>query len=105
MNDRKLKHSLDSEVYLHFVVSNLHKDVRDTFRKSVTLIKQKYDHSSLTCIFSDGAKLYAYREFTKRPDYYTLYQTKLGNSTIICSEPVSDRLSWQLLKKGQLLIV
>jgi len=93
---------LDSEVYFRYLMNSLSSDIEQTFKNSVAQIKKKNKYSSLTCIFTDGNTLYAYREYTKSPNYYTLYHSQIGNSSIISSEPISSKLNWQILRKNKL---
>jgi len=102
---KKLGKSLDSEVYLRFICSNLKNNIVQAFSNSVKFIKQHNNHSSLTCIFSDGKKMYSFREYTRYPGYYTLYSIRINKSSIVCSEPVSDKLNWKVVKPGKLNIV
>ncbi len=103
--NRPQPNALDSEIYFHYLIDNLSLDIENAFKKSVNRIKKKNKHSSLTCIFTDGNTFYAYREYTKSADYYTLYHSEFGNSEIISSEPISPQLKWQILKKGELFIL
>lgn len=94
--------SLDSEVFFLYIMNFISSGLENAFKKSVSQIIKNNKHSSLTCIFTDGHTLYAYREYSKSPDYYTLYSAKLGNSGIISSEPVSQKLKWEILRKEKL---
>lgn len=97
--------SLDTEVYFRYIISNNGNETGLNvlcFRDTVSKIKKNNKYSSLTCLIADGNNLCAYREFTKSPDYYTLFYTKIGNSTIICSELISKNLKWRLLGKSKL---
>jgi glutamine amidotransferase len=95
----------DSEVYLDFIMSNYTGDIKPAFEKSVAYIKKHNKHSSLTCVFSDGKKLFVYRECMKNREwYYTLYKTQLTEgSTLVCSEPIGSNLDWTLLKNNSLI--
>jgi len=93
---------LDSEAFFYLIVSTNEENLKEKFKKAVEEIKNKCDYSSLTCVFSDGENLYAYRSFTKLKDYYTLYYTRTNNSFLICSEPIGEDLNWKILKKEKL---
>jgi len=109
--------ALDTEVFFYRILSELPPDMREragetglgscglgqAFRRTVSLIKRDYKFSSLNCLFSDGARLFAYRDFSKEPDYYSLYKTGSGISTIISSEPLDDRLQWEMMDKEEFL--
>lgn len=93
---------LDSEAFLLHIMKSGRGKISRAFRRAVSGIKKNNKYTSLTCVFSDGKKLFAYREYTRRGDYYTLYRTDFKNSVIVCSEPVSDELKWKLLAKNEL---
>jgi len=96
---------LDSEAFFYLIVSMNEENLKEKFKKAVEEIKTKCDYSSLTCIFSDGENLYAYRSFTKLKDYYTLYYTRTNNSFLLCSEPIGEDLNWKILKKEKLFVI
>ncbi|MFH1259027.1 MAG: class II glutamine amidotransferase [Elusimicrobiota bacterium] len=97
--------ALDTEVYFHYSLNSAALGLENAFRKSIQKIEQQNKYSALNCLFSDGKKLYAYRDYCRSPGYYTLYQAKFGKSKLISSEPVSPQLKWRMLKKRELLVV
>lgn len=102
LDNKSTFNGFDSEIYFLYIINHLSLGLKNAFKKSVSQIKKNNKYSSLTSIFTDGRVLYAYREYTKSPDYYTLYSTQLDNSKIISSEPVSEKLKWKILRKGEL---
>jgi glutamine amidotransferase len=96
---------LDTETFLQFILRNISSGLESAFKKSVSFIIKNNKYTSLTCIFSDGEKLYAFREYTKNSNYYTLYYTENNGSVIISSEPISNKLQWLLLKKSKLFAI
>jgi glutamine amidotransferase len=96
--------ALDSEVYLRYVMSFASLGLEKAFQKAVQHINKYNKYSSLTCLFSDGTKLYGYREYTKHPDYYSLYHAPFGNASLISSQPLSPRLQWKMMPKARLLV-
>jgi len=104
-NDRLQFAALDSEVFFLYIINNISSGIDHAFKKSVSHIMKNNRYSSLTCVFTDGCSLYAFREYTKSPDYYTLYYAKLGNSDIISSEPISEKINWEILRKDKLFCV
>jgi len=96
--------ALDTEVLLRFVSNSLSADIQNAFKESAAYIIKNNSYTSLNCIFSDGKKLCAYREYAKNPRYYSLYHAQAGNSRIISSEPLSQGLEWKLLGKRELFI-
>jgi glutamine amidotransferase len=105
INHPRRVNMLDSEAFFYLIVSMNEENLKEKFKKAVEEIKIKCDYSSLTCVFSDGENLYAYRSFTKLKDYYTLYYTKTNNSFFICSEPIGKDLNWKILKKEKLFVI
>jgi len=80
-------------------------DLREAFLNTVSLIKRIYTFSALNCLFSDGRNLFAYRDYNKEPDYYSLFKASSENSCFISSQPLAENLSWKLMAKEELLIV
>ncbi len=100
----KDKNLLDSEVFFQIIINKVGNTLEEKFKKAVETIKKECKYSSLTCIFSDGKKIYGYRDFTKFKRYYTLYRLKLNDTFLICSEPIIKNQPWQVLEKDQLFI-
>jgi len=96
---------LDSKAFFYLIVNMNEENLKEKFKKAVEEIKTKCNYSSLTCVFSNGENLYAYRSFTKLKDYYTLYYTRTNNSFLICSEPIGEDLNWKILKKEKLFVI
>jgi len=96
--------ALDSEVYFHYVMSFASLSLEKAFKKAVQNIKKKNSYSSLTCLFSDGGRLYAYREYSNNPAYYSLHYAAIGNASIISSEPISPAVPWKILRRGKLFV-
>jgi len=97
--------ALDTEVLFHHVLSGTHQDLGRNFLDTVALIKACHDFSALNCLFSDGKKLYAYRDYTREPDYYSLFKALSGTSTLISSEPLDQTLRWDMLAKEEFLAI
>jgi len=97
--------ALDTEVFFLHVMSDPSPDLKEAFLNTVSLIKRSYAFSALNCLFSDGRNLFAYRDYNKEPDYYSLFQASFENSCFISSQPLSENLSWKLMEKEELLIV
>ncbi len=96
--------SKDSEVYFHYVMSFAPLDLIKGFRRAVNHIRARYRYTSLTCLFTDGALLYGFREYTQYPWYYSLYYALDGETKIFSSQPISPDLHWKMLPKGRLLV-
>ena len=96
--------ALDSEVYFRYVMNFASLGLKKAFRNAVQHIKKYNRYSSLTCLFSDGNKLYGYRECSEHPEYYSLYHAPFGDATLISSQPLSPHLQWKMLRKGTLSV-
>lgn len=94
---------LDSEVYFYFVLNSIALGIEKALKKSVLFIMKHNKYSSLSFLCSDANNLYAYRQFTKSPNYYTLYTASKDKSSIVCSEKVAGNLKWGLMKRGELI--
>lgn len=97
---------LDSETYFWCFINNLKKTttVDTAFLNTIKEIKSTCKFSSLTCIFSDGKNLYCFREYTKLPNYYTLYFAEKNNTKIVSSEKITKTLTWQPISQSKLII-
>ncbi len=93
----------DTEVLFYHVMSRQAPDLGRAFLESAAIIQQNHHFSALNCLFSDGETLFAYRDYAKEPDYYSLYKTCSDNSCFICSEPLDDGLSWEMMSKEEFL--
>ncbi len=96
--------ALDSEVYFHYIMEFISLGLAKAFRKATREIISNHSYSSLTCLFSDGNRLYGFREYTKAPWYYSLYYAFDADTTIVASEPVSPDLRWKMIPRGRLMV-
>ena len=97
--------ALDTEVFFCHVLSGQARDLGRAFLDSVALIKREHSFSALNCLFSDGAKLFAYRDYAREPDYYSLYKAFSANSWVISSEPLDENLRWEMMAKEEFLAI
>jgi glutamine amidotransferase len=95
--------ALDTEVFFYHFMSAKSLELGQAFLDTVSLIKKEYTFSALNCLFSDGAKLFAYRDYSKEPDYYSLYKAYSDNSHIISSQPLADNIRWEMMGKEEFL--
>lgn len=93
----------DTEVFFYHVMSGKAQDLDRAFLGSVEHIKRHHSFSALNCLFSDGAKLFAYRDYAKEPDYYSLLKAFSENSWFISSEPLDENLQWDMMAKEEFL--
>ena len=95
--------ALDTEVFFYFFMSARSLGLGRAFLDSVSFVKQHCNYSALNCLFSDGAKLFAYRDYAKEPDYYTLYKSRSESSGIVASQPLDEQLYWEAMDRGEFL--
>ena len=96
--------ALDTEVFFYHVMSGAQtRDLGEAFRASAGLIKREYRYSALNVLFTDGLRLFAYRDFSKEPDYYSLFTARDKGSVCVSSEPLDGSLQWTPMDKEELL--
>jgi predicted glutamine amidotransferase len=97
--------ALDTEVFFYRVMSGEAQDLGRNFLDTAAHIKRHHRFSALNCLFSDGVKLYAYRDFAKEPDYYSLYKAFSANSCFVSSEPLDEKIRWEMMAKEEFLAI
>jgi len=96
--------ALDTEVFFYHVMSGaLTSGLDRAFLDTAGLIKRAYRYSALNTIFTDGRRLFAYRDCTKEPDYYSLFTARDQESTCVSSEPLCETLAWAPMDNGEFL--
>ncbi|WP_432823820.1 class II glutamine amidotransferase [Trichloromonas sp.] len=93
----------DTEVLFYHVLSQKAPDLGRAFLDSAAIIQQNHKFSALNCLFSDGKTFYAYRDYAKEADYYSLYRATSENSCLISSEPLDDSLHWEMMAQEEFL--
>lgn len=93
----------DTEVFFYHVMSGTTRDLGRNFLDSVVVIKRNHRFSALNCLFSDGVKLFAYRDYAKEANYYSLYTARAENSWLISSEPLEESLQWEMMAQEEFL--
>jgi predicted glutamine amidotransferase len=119
----------DSEVYFHWVIQNVEKTgtVLEGLRSA---LQEVTNYTGLNFILADGTNLYAYRNASRSPNYYSLFfltrdpegsgfeelhshevqaliQSKRlrgEKAVLVCSEQLTNE-SWQEIPFGGLLVV
>ncbi len=99
------KDALDTEVFFHHFMRNPSPELGKAFLHTVSLIKSLCRYSALNCLFSDGLKLFAYRDYSREPAYYSLFKAFSGNSCFISSQTLDKITCWELMKKEEFLVV
>jgi predicted glutamine amidotransferase len=97
--------ALDTEVFFYHFMSAGPLEPDRAFLRSVSIIKREYKYSALNCLFSDGARLFAYRDCSKEPDYYSLYKAYSQLSWIISSQPLDQNMQWEMMENEEFLAV
>jgi predicted glutamine amidotransferase len=97
--------ALDTEVFFYHVMSGNGQDLGRDFLDTAALIKRKHRYSAMNCLFSDGVKLFAYRDYAKEPDYYSLYKAFSDNSCLISSEPLDKKIQWEMMAQEEFLTI
>jgi len=95
----------DTEVFFHPFMGGEPRDLQRAFLDTVAVIRQRHNYSALNCLFSDGQKLYAYRDYAKEPAYYSLYKARSDNSCLISSEPLDETLRWEMMAQEEFLAI
>ena len=95
----------DTEVFFYHVMSGTPGDLGRAFLDTVALIRREHRYSALNCLFSDGTKLFAYRDYAREPDYYSLYKACSGDSWFISSEPLGDHMPWSMMAQEEFLTI
>lgn len=93
--------ALDSETFFRFILDSPGDSPTEKIKNAVEYIRNNHKFSSLTFLFSEGTNLYAYRDYQKFPDYYTLYQ----HNSLISSQPPPVKKHWKILKSKKLVIL
>jgi predicted glutamine amidotransferase len=95
----------DTEVLFYHVMSGAAEDLGRAFLDSAAVVKRRHRYSALNCLFSDGAKLYAYRDYAKEPDYYSLYKACADNCWYFSSEPLDQSLGWEMMAQEEFVAI
>lgn len=95
----------DTEVLFFHVLSGAAKGLGQAFLDSAAIVQRNHKYSALNCLFSDGVKLFAYRDYAKEPDYYSLYKAFSENSWLISSEPLDETIGWVMMAKEEFLAI
>ena len=97
--------ALDTEVFFFHVMSGKNQDLGRDFLDTAELIKRKHRFSAMNCLLSDGVKLFAYRDYAKEADYYSLYKASSENSCLISSEPLDETMQWEMMAQEEFLTI
>ena len=95
----------DTEVFFHHFMNGAPRELDRAFLDNVSVIRQQHSYSALNCLFSDGRKLYAYRDYAREPDYYSLYKASSDDSCLISSEPLDKTLRWEMMAQEEFLAI
>ena len=95
----------DTEVFFHHFMNGDPRELDRAFLDTVSVIRQQHSYSALNCLFSDGRKLYAYRDYAREPNYYSLYKANSDDSWLIASEPLDKTLRWEMMAQEEFLAI
>ena len=95
----------DTEVFFHHFMNGEPRELERAFLDTVAVIRQQHKYSALNCLFSNGLKLFAYRDYAKEPDYYSLYKAFSDKSWFISSEPLDENIPWQMMAQEEFLTI
>lgn len=95
--------ALDTEVFFRHVMASRSLGLAEAFLSTINKIHREHQFTALNCLFSDGKALYAYRDFSKEPDYYSLYYSTQQGSVVVCSQELAEGIPWTLMKKEEFL--
>ncbi len=74
-------------------------------RTTVEDVRREYDgYSGLNLLFTEGERLYAFREYSKQAGYYTLFYDDLGEAVVVCSQPILT-MRENAIAKGSLVSI
>lgn len=93
----------DTEVLFHHILSREGDGLGAKFLRSAAIIQSGHRYSALNCLFSDGEKLYAYRDLTREEAYYALFRAHSNGSWLISSEPLDETMRWELMGKREFM--
>jgi glutamine amidotransferase len=96
--------ALDTEVFFYHIMTGAQtRDLGQAFQDTVSLIKHEYRYSALNTLFTDGHRLFAYRDFSKEPDYYSLFTARDKDSVYVSSEMLDKTLKWTPMEQEEFL--
>lgn len=101
----ELTRALDTEIFFYYILSRMGPDIEKALRRSVRQIMRDCAFSSLNFVLTTEKGLFAYRQYSHDPSYYSLYHARARKADVICSEPIGKSLSWKMLRKGSLLAI
>lgn len=99
----EMKRALDTEIFFYFILSHIGLGIEAALKRSAKFISRENSFSSLNFVFASDKGLFAYRQYSINPSYYSLYHAGDAKSQIICSEPLGNSLSWKMLRRGSFL--
>lgn len=103
------KDATDSKRFFGLLVHEIEaggSDVEGAIQCVADNVRSTYKYSSLTFLLSDGAKLYAYRDFAQAKDeeYYGLMYAKEDELVLFSQEPIWSK-DWVIVSNRCLVVV
>ncbi len=113
----ELADRIDSERFFDDIMAGIDggKGVVDAIRDAAKVARELRNErgersTSLTFLMADGASLYAYREYSMAPEYYTMYYNLLPEMAVAAQETEwlakkMPGVAWRELENRELLVV
>ena len=101
-----LKDRTDSEWFFKSLMAEYapgQPDMLAAIKKRIDLVHHMYNYSSMTFLLSNGREMFAYRDYAKDKEYYTLYYAKAKNYHLLCQEKIVDDFEWIEIENKHLL--
>lgn len=96
----------DSRIFFKMLVEKITElgDTVEGVRAAVSKVRVEHKYSSMTFLLSDSRALYAYRDYTRDEDYYSLRYAAPDDTTLIFSQEETWNLKWRTIPNGSIMI-
>jgi glutamine amidotransferase len=75
----------------------------ETLRKILTAREMVGEYSAANLLIAAGGALFAFRQYRRNGEYYTLYLNSGDGISVVASEPLDADPGWRLLGNGELV--
>jgi glutamine amidotransferase len=84
---------IDSQALFRELLANLAGDGPEAVAAATKAVvdwarREHGGYSAVNFVLSDGERLHAFREYTEKPEYYTLCCDDFGEQVLVCSQPI-----------------
>jgi glutamine amidotransferase len=95
--------SLDSEVWFRHILDRASAPTLcEKLAASAAHVRKYFLYTAMNCVVTDGKGLFALRDSTKLPGYYSLYSANVGCSNLICSQEITNA-PWKPIAQGAIV--